>query len=166
MSQESAATESPSSAAAVNEAPVAGRGTRIGAAVIATLIVGSLVLYVLGDRLTPHTSQARVQAFVVPVAPEVSGKVLKVHVRNDQEVDVEQALFDVDPEPYEIAVQRARSDYESVRRSVNASVAGVEAAGLVVTKKEGRFKFHYIRTTPLEEIAKRWPSKTNPEEGT
>ena len=123
MSQESAATESPSSAAEVNEASVAGRGTRIGAAVIAALIVGSLVLYVVGDRLTPHTSQARVQAFVVPVAPEVSGKVLKVHVRFDQEVDVEQALFDVDPEPYEIAVQRARSDYESVRRSVNASVA-------------------------------------------
>jgi multidrug resistance efflux pump len=128
MSQESAATESPSRPAEVSDVPVAGRGTRIGAAVIAGLIVCSLVLYVVGDRLTPHTSQARVQAFVVPVAAEVSGKVRKVHVRNDEEVEVGQALFDVDPEQYEIAVQRALSDYESVRRSVNASVAGVESA--------------------------------------
>jgi multidrug resistance efflux pump len=128
MSPESPATEAPPRVAEANEVAVPGRGTRIGAAVIAGLIIGSLVLYVVGDRLTPHTSQARVQAFVVPVAAEVSGKVLKVHVRNDQEVEVGQALFAVDPEQYQIAVQRARSDYESVRRSVNAAAAGVEAA--------------------------------------
>ena len=42
--------------------------------------------YFVSDRLTPYTSQARVQAFVVPVAAEVSGKVLKVHVRNNDTV--------------------------------------------------------------------------------
>ena len=108
--------------------PDAGRGTRIGAGVIAGLIIVSLVLYFVGDRLTPYTSQARVQAFVVPVAAEVSGKVTAVHIRNDDIVEPGQPLFDIDPEQYEIALQRARSDYESVRRSVNASAAGVEAA--------------------------------------
>jgi multidrug resistance efflux pump len=39
-----------------------------------------------------------------------------------------QPLFEVDPEQYEIALQRARSDYESMRRNVNASAAGVDAA--------------------------------------
>ena len=96
--------------------------------VVAALIIVSLALYFIGDRLTPYTSQARVQAFVVPVASEVSGKVLKVHIRNNDEVQAGQALFDIDPEPYQIALARARSDYESMRRSVNASVAGVDAA--------------------------------------
>jgi multidrug resistance efflux pump len=128
MSQSSGATEAPPETV---DAPVAdrlGRGTRIGVIVIAGLVVVSLVLYIVGDRITPHTSQARVQAFVVPVAAEVAGKVLRVHVRNDQEVDLGQPLFDVDPEQYAIAAQRARSDYESVRRSVNAATAGVESA--------------------------------------
>jgi Multidrug resistance efflux pump len=125
MSQDPVTTDTPP-AAPVTEAP--GRGARIGAGVIAALIVVSLALYVVGDRHTPHTSQARVQAFVVPVAAEVSGKVVAVHVRNDQAVEVGQPLFDVDPEQYRIALQRARSDYESVRRSVNASAAGVESA--------------------------------------
>jgi multidrug resistance efflux pump len=128
MSQEAAATESPATDAEPAGDAGTGRGTRIAAAVLAGLIVGSLVLYIVGDRLTPHTSQARVQAFVVPVVAEVAGRVLAVHVRNDQEVQAGQPLFDVDAEQYEIAAQRARSDYESVRRSVNASVAGVEAA--------------------------------------
>jgi multidrug resistance efflux pump len=110
------------------DGPDAGRGTRIGAGVIAALIIVSLVLYFVGDRLTPYTSQARVQAFVVPVAAEVSGKVTAVHIRNDDIVEPGQPLFDIDPEQYEIALQRARSDHESVRRSVNAATAGVEAA--------------------------------------
>ena len=127
-SESSTATEAPPASAEAPVAALPGRGTRIGAAVIAGLIVVSLALYVVGDRITPHTSQARVQAFVVPVAAEVSGKVLKVHIRNDQDVAVGQPLFDVDPEQYAIALQRAHSDYESVRRSVNAAGAGVESA--------------------------------------
>jgi multidrug resistance efflux pump len=39
-----------------------------------------------------------------------------------------QPLFDIDPSQYRIALQRSRSDYESVQRSVNASAATVEAA--------------------------------------
>lgn len=126
MTQDPAATPSPP--AAPPTPPGAGRGTRVGAGVIATLIVVSLVLYFVGDRLTPYTSQARLQAFVVPVAAEISGKVQKVHIKNNDEVQPGQPLFDIDPDQYEIALQRARSDYESVRHSVNASAAGVDAA--------------------------------------
>src|SRR5262245_47883180 len=122
------ANDAATSASDAEPGSTAGSRTRTGAIVVATLIVLSLVLYLVGDRLTPYTSQARVQAFVVPVAAEVSGQVLKVHVRNDEEVKAGQLLFDIDPDQYEIALQRARSDYESVRRSVNASGAGVESA--------------------------------------
>jgi multidrug resistance efflux pump len=92
------------------------------------LIVASLTWYFVSDRLTPHTSQARVQAFVVPVAAEVSGKVLKVHVKNNDTVKPGQPLFDIDPVPYQIALQRSRSDYESVRISVTATNTAVGAA--------------------------------------
>ena len=103
--------------------PPAGKGARVGAIVVLLLIVLSLTWYFVSDRLTPYTSQARVQAFVVPVAAEVAGKVLKVHVKNNDEVQPGQPLFDIDPTPYRIALQRSRSDYESVRRSVNGSDA-------------------------------------------
>lgn len=116
--------------------PAAGKGTRIGALVVAALIVGSLVLYFVGDRLTPSTSQARVQAFVVPVAAEVAGKVLAVHVRDNDEVSPGQLLLDIDPEPFRIAARRAQADYESVRRSVQGSEAGVDAARAALVAAE------------------------------
>jgi multidrug resistance efflux pump len=117
--------------AAVGGDPVAprpGKGTRVGAIILVVLIVGSLLWYFAADRLTPHSTQARVQAFVVPVAAEVAGKVLVVHVRNNDDVERGQKLFDIDPSQYQIALQRSRADYETMRHSVNASVATVEAA--------------------------------------
>jgi multidrug resistance efflux pump len=112
----------PPAVAAPAPAPT-GRGARVGG-----LIITSLVLYFVGDRLTPSTSQARVQAFVVPVAAEVAGKVLAVHIRNNDEVQSGQALFEIDPQPYRIALESARASLESVRSSVKGSVIGVEAA--------------------------------------
>ena len=108
--------------------PKSGKGTRIGTIILLVLIFGSLLWYFAADRLTPYTSQARVQAFVVPVAAEVAGKVLAVHVKNNDDVERGQPLFDIDPSQYQIALQRSRADYESMRHSVNASVATVEAA--------------------------------------
>jgi hypothetical protein len=32
----------------------------------------------------------------------------------------------------------------------------LEAAGLVQTRRQGRYKFHYINTKPLEPIVQRW----------
>ncbi|SCU92648.1 Multidrug resistance protein MdtN [Cupriavidus necator] len=92
------------------------------------LIVISLAWYLLADRLTPYTQQARVQAFVVPVAAEVSGRVTKVHVRNNQDVAAGTVLFEVDPQHYKIAVDRARADLESTRRQIGAGTAGIESA--------------------------------------
>src|SRR5574337_90493 len=63
----------------------------------------------------PYTSQARVQAVVVTVAADVSGKVLKVHLKNDDPVAAGQTLFEIDPSQYRIALQRSRSDYEAIR---------------------------------------------------
>ena len=92
------------------------------------LIVLSLIWYFVADRLTPYTSQARVQAFVVPVAAEVSGTVTKVWVKDNDDVKKGQPLFEVDPETYQIALDRAKADYESARRGLGASTAAVDSA--------------------------------------
>jgi len=92
------------------------------------LIALSLLWYLLADRFTPYTQQARVQAFVVPVAAEVAGRVTRVLVRDNQMVEAGAVLFEVDPEQYQIAVERARADLESTRRQIAASTAGIESA--------------------------------------
>jgi DNA-binding transcriptional ArsR family regulator len=48
----------------------------------------------------------------------------------------------------------------SSRQAVSQHLDVLEAAGLVIAVKEGRYKFHSIDTTPLRAIAERWPQKT------
>jgi multidrug resistance efflux pump len=132
--------------------PTAGKGSRFGAIIVLILIVASLAWYFVSDRLTPYTSQARIQAFVVPVAAEVSGTVLKVYVKNNDEVQPGQRLFDIDPTQYRIALERSRSDYESVRLSVNASTATVEAARAALRAAEAGNVYAQQDATRMEQI--------------
>ncbi|MEU7747597.1 metalloregulator ArsR/SmtB family transcription factor [Nonomuraea sp. NPDC049158] len=44
----------------------------------------------------------------------------------------------------------------SSRQAISQHLDVLEAAGLVETRREGRYKFHYINTGPLEPIIERW----------
>lgn len=101
---------------------------RKGTLTVGLVILLSLVWYLLADRFTPYTTQARVQGYVVGVAPKVAGVITQVWVNNNQEVEAGQPLFEVDPSQYQIALERAQSDLESARRQVNAGSAEVESA--------------------------------------
>ncbi|WP_446037986.1 ArsR/SmtB family transcription factor [Streptomyces sp. SID1121] len=54
------------------------------------------------------------------------------------------------------------------RQAVSQHLALLEAAGLVETRREGRYKFHDLNTAPLRRIAQRWPlpDPPGPEENT
>lgn len=95
---------------------------------VVALILLSLTWYLLADRFTPYTQQARVQAFVIPVAAEVPGRVTRVYVRNNENVAAGTVLFDVDPQHYKIALDRARADLETTRRGIGANTAGIDSA--------------------------------------
>jgi DNA-binding transcriptional ArsR family regulator len=42
------------------------------------------------------------------------------------------------------------------RQAISQHLDVLESAGLVTTKREGRYKFHYINTGPLQAIVERW----------
>jgi DNA-binding transcriptional ArsR family regulator len=45
----------------------------------------------------------------------------------------------------------------SSRQAVSQHLEMLEAAGLVRSRREGRYKFHHLETAPLKRIAERWP---------
>lgn len=47
----------------------------------------------------------------------------------------------------------------SSRQAVSQHLDVLEAAGLVETRREGRYKFLHINTKPLESIVERWLNK-------
>ncbi|MFE3514602.1 ArsR/SmtB family transcription factor [Streptomyces sp. NPDC059166] len=50
------------------------------------------------------------------------------------------------------------------RQAVSQHLAVLESAGLVRARREGRYKFHDIRTGPLEHIASRWLRPDEPKD--
>jgi len=44
----------------------------------------------------------------------------------------------------------------SSRQAISQHLDLLEAAGLVTTRREGRYKYHYLDVTPLEPIVDRW----------
>jgi DNA-binding transcriptional ArsR family regulator len=44
----------------------------------------------------------------------------------------------------------------SSRQAISQHLDVLESAGLVKTRREGRYKFHHLNTRPLDEIVDRW----------
>ncbi|QGV82024.1 ArsR/SmtB family transcription factor [Streptomyces ficellus] len=49
------------------------------------------------------------------------------------------------------------------RQAISQHLAVLESAGLVVTRRQGRYKFHDLNTRPLEHIVTRWLRPDGPE---
>ena len=96
--------------------------------IVLGLSVFLIAYYLVADRITPYTSQARVHALVVPVASEVSGTVIDVAVTSNQLVETGDLLFAIDPSRYELAVATAEANLQSARQATGASTANVAAS--------------------------------------
>ncbi|MBO0838902.1 MAG: helix-turn-helix transcriptional regulator [Actinobacteria bacterium] len=58
---------------------------------------------------------------------------------------------------FEICTRLAtRHQVASSRQAISQHLAVLEAAGLVETRRDGRYKFHHINLRPLEMLAERW----------
>ena len=86
------------------------------------------IYFVAADRTTPFAGDARVQAFIIRVAPEVSGRVKSVPVTDNQIVEAGDTLLELDPTPFEIAVSQAQARLDQAGQSVGASTASVDTA--------------------------------------
>ena len=56
----------------------------------------------------------------------------------------------------------SRHGLTSSRQAVSQHLEVLEAAGLVHTRREGRFKLHHLDLRPLRAITDRWPIEENP----
>ena len=48
---------------------------------------------------------------------------------------------------------------DSTRQAISQHLDVLEDAGLVTVKRDGRYKFHYLDSTPLKAITDRWPNR-------
>ena len=91
---------------------------------LAALIAG-LVFYLNGGRYVT-TDDAYVGAQKVLITPDISGKIEKVVVREGQQVNEGDVLFEIDPVPFRLAVQQARANVDQTRITYDNLVADLK----------------------------------------
>src|SRR4029453_1618572 len=104
-------------------------GRLIGGLIVAGAAI-AVVVTLMQWTTRPQTDDATVRANFVGIAPQVSGHIVELQVREGD------LLFVVDPRPYEIALARARAalaltrkEVEGYRRAVGTADAAITHAG-------------------------------------
>lgn len=90
--------------------------------------------YVVGDRITPTTDQARVRSFVIPIVPQVAGKISTIYIGGDKTVTEGELLFEIEESDYQLAVEKAQIELDLAGQNVGADTASVAAAKANVEK--------------------------------
>lgn len=119
------------------------------------LVAFIFVWYVLADRHAPWTDQARVQAFVIPVVPQVSGKITSVDVNQDEIVQAGQQLLQIDPVDYELALEAAEAALEGAGQEIGAGMATVVTAQSQLVVAETNYEHILAQSKRVFEMEKK-----------
>jgi multidrug efflux system membrane fusion protein len=106
---------------------------------VVTAAVLALLLVIYEVDRSPRTDDASVWANYIEIAPEVSGRLVELPIKDNQFVKKGDLLFVIDPRPYEYALQQALSDQQALeeqivdqRRRIAAQGSAVQAADAAV----------------------------------
>ena len=88
-------------------------------------VIGGLVFYLSGGRYV-GTDDTYVGAQKVLITPDISGRIDKVVVREGQLVHKGDALFEIDPIPFRLALDRAKAAVEQAKTSYSNLGANIK----------------------------------------
>jgi multidrug efflux system membrane fusion protein len=103
-------------------------------------LVAAYILFWVFTQFFVFCRDAYVKTDVVEVAPEVSGPILKLEVGDNNRVVANAVLFQIDPEPFQIALHTqqaalalAQADLEKVQRQVGLAESQLAAQEATLT---------------------------------
>ena len=109
-------------------------GRFLGILIVVAAIV-SVLAVVRRFHAHPQTDDAEVFANLIGIAPEVQGRIIKINVKDNQFVRKGELLFQVDPVPYQYALETARSQQATLegqirdlQRTIAAQTSAIQAA--------------------------------------
>jgi membrane fusion protein, multidrug efflux system len=109
-------------------------GQIVSIAIIAAAVISGLLLIAETNRY-PRTDDAEVFANYIGIAPQVDGPITRLAVQDNAFIKQGELLFEIDPRPYEYALQKAASDLSTLegqivdqRRTIASQVSAVGAA--------------------------------------
>jgi membrane fusion protein, multidrug efflux system len=102
--------------------PAHADGRKVAGKILSVIIVACavmLILWVWGIlEHYPRTDDAVARANVVEIVPRVRGQIVKLCVQDNQAVKEGDLLFEIDPDDYKLALQKANADQASLDEQI------------------------------------------------
>jgi len=95
------------------------------------------------------TDDAYINTDVVQISPLANGTVIKIYVTNNQQVKPGDKLFDIDPSPYQLAVDQAQAQLGVARQTMEQATAAIEAAKAQVASQEAQLADTKLNTARI-----------------
>ncbi|WP_305845075.1 HlyD family secretion protein [Photobacterium leiognathi] len=108
---------------------------------------------IVADRHIPLTTESRVRGYVVQIAPEVSGNITSVEIKNNQKVTKGEVLFTIDPSKYELAVDRAKLALQQAKEQETSLVAQSKAAQANVATSKANYDNAHSEYNRINQLA-------------
>ena len=128
-------------------------GVKKWTALVLLICMILLVLHVLFDKFTPYTGDARIQAFIVPIVPQVSGSLTEVNVENNQVVTEAQVLAVVDSSKYALAVEQAKANLQLATQTSAVDISAVSSAQAKVAEAEANLSNAQVKGQRIIRLA-------------
>lgn len=106
---------------------------------LAALLICAFIYYDY-SKAHPSTDNAYVQANTIYIAAQVNGPIVALNANNYQKVAKNTLLFEIDPKPYQYALNKARADLQLAQQAVAANQAAVNAAAAVVKQRQAELE--------------------------
>jgi len=127
---------------------------KIWTGIVLALCVFIFICHLFADKYTPYTADGRIEAFIVPITPQVSGTLINVHASDNQPVSADQELAVIDPTRYELAVQRAQADLQQASQTSAADVNSVTTAQAKVAEAEANLRNAQVKGQRIIKLSK------------
>ena len=129
-------------------------GRKVAGGILSVIIIAAAVALVLCVwsiiERHPRTDDATARANVVGIVPRVRGQIIKLRVEDNQAVHEGEVLFEIDPDDYKLALEKAKADLAALdeqievaraqdaelKFAVKAAEAAVESGGAQVKQAD------------------------------
>jgi membrane fusion protein, multidrug efflux system len=128
------------------------RRRRIGIA--AAAVVGVLVLYEVTTSYLAYTADAYVESDLVALAPQIAGRIVSVHVTDNQNVVQGDLLATIDPVPFQLAVDQRRAELDEARAQVSADQHVIASAQDALAAAASAARYAHETQTRLVTLTK------------
>jgi membrane fusion protein (multidrug efflux system) len=100
-------------------------------AVVILLVIGAAIFY-WRSTFTEDTDDAQVDGDLYQVSSRVTGQVIKVYIDDNQQVKEGQAIAEIDPKDYRVALEQAEANLASSQAAAIQATAGIPITSITV----------------------------------